>query len=206
MMFGATLMLGLVLSGVILLGLLWAAASYNGLVAARAEVSEAFGSVLVRMRQRNGLLPSLVETARSHMRHERETLEGLLVAVREATVLIDALDFESVQAQDVQSLQQAESGVRNAVGRLTALSAAYPELRASSNMVRISGELDAAENEISASKKAYQERVDRYNGLRMTLPRMVLANLCGFEDAPVFEIAMDPVSEAQTQRIGTLKA
>jgi LemA protein len=208
MMFGVSLILGLVLSGAILLGLLWAVASYNGLVAARNEVSEAFGLVLARMRQRNELLPSLVETARGHMRHERDALERVSAAAREATALIDSLDFQKVQEPGFQGLQQAEVGVQNALGRLKALSAAYPELRASPTQARVSGELGAAENEISASKQVYGERVNRYNGLRATLPRMLLASLFGFGDAPDFEPPKDPVAEPppQTQRLGSLKA
>jgi len=207
-MFGVSLILGLVLSGAILLGLLWAVASYNGLTAARNEVSEAFGLVLARMRQRNDLLPSLVETARGHMRHEREALERVSAAAREATALIDLLDFQTAQVSGFESLQQAELGVQNAVGRLNALSAAYPELRASPNQARVSGELGAAENDISAARQAYGERVSRYNGLRATLPRMLLASLFGFGDAPGFEPPKDPVVEPQPepQRLGSLKA
>lgn len=208
MMFGVSLILGLVLSGAILLGLLWAVASYNGLVAARAEVSEAFGLVLARMRQRNELLPALVETARGHMRHEREALERVSAAAREATILIDSLDFQKVQAEEFQGLKQAETGLQNAVGRLVALSAAYPELRANPNQTRLSGELSAAENEISVSKQVYGERVNRYRGLRSTLPRMLLSSLLGFSDAPGFDAPKDPVVESpqQPQRLGSLRA
>jgi LemA protein len=208
MMFGAAMIIGLVLAGAILLGLLWAVASYNGLVAARMECTEAFAQVLLRLRQRNALMPALVETARGHMRHERETLEGVNVAVQEAAALGQALSSQTVEESGVHKLQQAEAGVSGAVGRLLALSEAYPELRASPTMVRISEELSFAENQVSVARQAYNAQVHRYNGLRTTLPQTLLSKALGFGDAPFFETATQPAppQQPQQQRMGPMKA
>ena len=211
MMFGAAMIIGLVLAGAILLGLLWALASYNGLVAARMECTEAFAQVLLRLRQRNELMPALVETARGHMRHERETLEGVSVAVQEAAALGQALSGQTVEASGVQKLQQAEAGVSGAVGRLLAISEAYPELRASPTMVRISEELRFAENQVAVARQAYNAQVHRYSGLRTTLPQTLLSKALGFGDAPFFETATQPAPQPapqpqQQQRMGPMRA
>ena len=206
MMFGAAMIIGLVLAGAILLGLLWALASYNGLVAARLECAEAFTHVLLRLRQRNELLPALVETARGHMRHERETLEKVNVAVQEAAALGQALSARPVQAEGMQKLQQAEAGVSGAVGRLLAISEAYPELRSSPNMVRISEELGLAEAEVSGAREAYNAQVHRYNAMRATLPQTLLSKALGFGDAPFFETDRESAPPPQTPRIDPMMA
>lgn len=206
MMFGAAMILGLVLAGAILLGLLWAVASYNGLVAARMEYQEAFSQVLLRLRLRTDLLPALVETARGHMRHERETLEGVNTAVREAAAVLQTLDPKAVGESEVQKLRQVDGAVNAALGRLLALSAVYPELRASPNMVRISEELSFAEHQLSESKQAYEGRVASYNTLRATAPQALLSSLLGFGDVPLLGISEAPAPQPEVTRLGSLKA
>ncbi len=205
-MFGAAMILGLVLAGAILLGLLWAVASYNGLVAARMEYQEAFALVLQQQRQRAQLLPALLETARGHMRHERETLEALNVAVREAVAVFEGLDARTVGESEMQKLQQVDAGVHGAVGRLMNLASVYPELRASPNMARLSEELSFADNQVSAAKQAYDEQVARYNALRSAPPQALISSLFGFGDVPVFGMNEEQVSLTQTPRMGPLKA
>ena len=206
MMFGVAMIIGLVLAGAILLGLLWALASYNNLVAARVECAEASAQMLLRLRMRNELMPGLVETARGHMRHERETLEGVNAAAQEAVVLGRALGAQTLEAAGMQKLQLAEAGVNGAVGRLLAISEAYPELRASPNMVRISEELGFAENQVSLARQAYNERVQRYNTLRSTMPLALLAGAFGFKEAPFFETDVAPLPPPQAPRLGPMRA
>jgi LemA protein len=187
MMFGASMIIGLAVAGALLLGLLWAVASYNGLAKARTECQEAFAQVLLRLQQRDELMPALLEAARAHMRHERETLEGLNAAVQAASGILETLASRPVEESGMRKLQEAEGGVSSALGRFLALSEAYPELRASANMVRISGALGVAENEVSFSKQAYNEQAHRYASLQSTLPQALLSKALGFEGAPFFD-------------------
>ena len=205
MMFGAAMIIGLVLAGAILLGLLWALASYNGLVAARAECAEAFAHLLLRLRLRNELLPALVETARGHMRHERETLEKVNAAGREAAALGQALSAGPVEPVGMQKLQQSEAAVSGAMGRLLAIAEAYPELRSSPNMVRISEELGIAENQVSSARQAYNAQAHRYNAMRATLPQTLLSKALGFGDTPFFEMDREP-EPPQSPRMGPMLA
>jgi LemA protein len=205
-MFGAAMIIGLALAGAFLLGLLWAVASYNGLVAARAECAEAFSQLLLRLRQRNELLPALVETARVYMRHEREILDKVNAAVQESAGLGQALIAQLVEAAEMQKLQQAEARLSGALGRLLAISEAYPELRASSNMVRISEELGYAETEVSGARDAYNNQVHRYKALGATLPQALLSKALGFGDAPFFEADREPAPPPSLPRTGPMRA
>jgi LemA protein len=187
MMFGAAMIIGFVLAGAILLGLLWAVASYNGLAAARTKCQEAFEQVLLRLRQRNELIPIVVEGARAHMRHERETLEGLNVAVQAAAGTLETLGSQPVEETGMRKLQEAEGSVSSALGRFLAIAEAYPDLRASANMVRLSGALSGAESEVLLAKLAYNEQAHHYAALQATLPQALLSKAFGFDGAPFFD-------------------
>ena len=208
MMFGAAMIIGLVLAGAILLGLLWAVASYNGLAAARAKCQEAFEQVLLRLRQRNELIPTVVEGARAHMRHERETLEGLNVAVQAAAGILETLGSQPVEESGMRGLQEAEGRVSNALGRFLAISEAYPDLRASANMVRLSGALGVAENEVSLARQAYNEQAHLYAALQTTLPQALLSKALGFAGAPYFDTdtELPRPSQPGPPRMGLTKA
>jgi LemA protein len=208
MMFGAAMIIGLVLAGAILLGLLWAVASYNGLAAARTNCQEAFEQVLLRLRQRNELIPAVVEGARAHMRHERETLEGLNVAVQAAAGILETLGSQPVEESGMRKLQEAEGSVSSALGRFLAISEAYPDLRASANMVRLSGALGVAENEVSLARQAYNEQAHLYAALQTTLPQALLSKVLGFAGAPFFDTdtELPRPSQPGPPRMGLTKA
>jgi LemA protein len=208
MMFGAAMIIGFVLAGAILLGLLWAVASYNGLAAARTKCQEAFEQVLLRLRQRNELIPTVVEGARAHMRHERETLEGLNVAVQAAAGILETLGSQPVEESGMRKLQDAEGSVSSALGRFLAISEAYPDLRASANMVRLSGALGVAENEVSLARQAYNEQAHLYAALQTTLPQALLSKVLGFAGAPFFDTdtELPRTSQPGPPRMGLTKA
>src|SRR5690606_19034879 len=61
---------------VVIVGLVfWGISIYNGLVAMRQRVSQAFADVDVQLKQRHDLVPNLVETVKGYATHERETLD-----------------------------------------------------------------------------------------------------------------------------------
>src|SRR5712675_967773 len=59
---------------------LWVIMIYNGLVAMRQRVNQAFSDVDVQTKQRHDLIPNLVETVKGYASHERGTLEAVVQA------------------------------------------------------------------------------------------------------------------------------
>src|SRR5207302_11462505 len=66
--------------GVIVVLVLWIISIYNGLVAMRQRVNQAFSDIDVQAKQRHDLIPNLVETAKGYAGHARGTLEAVVQA------------------------------------------------------------------------------------------------------------------------------
>src|SRR5205823_13011839 len=66
--------------GVIIVLVLWIISIYNGLVAMRQRVNQAFADIDVQTKQRHHLIPNLVETVKGYAAHERGTLEAVVQA------------------------------------------------------------------------------------------------------------------------------
>ena len=63
-----------------LLIILWMVSVYNGLVKLRQRYKNAYAQIDVQLKRRYDLIPNLVETAKSFMKHESETLEAVIRA------------------------------------------------------------------------------------------------------------------------------
>ena len=74
MVVGLILLAIVVLLGFLLIG------AYNRLVALRQNVGEAFADIDVQLKQRQDLVPNLVETVKGYAAHERGTLDEVTQA------------------------------------------------------------------------------------------------------------------------------
>src|SRR6202007_1005327 len=104
---------GWIVLGVIVVIVLWVVTVYNGLVAMRQRVGQAFADIDVQLKQRHDLIPNLVETVKGYAAHERGTLEAVIQA-RSAAM--------NAQAQGPQAQAAAEAQLSGVLGRLIALS------------------------------------------------------------------------------------
>ena len=143
-----------VLAGLVLVIALWVIGAYNGLVKLRNIYRNAFAQIDVQLKRRYDLIPNLVETAKGFMKHERETLEAVIEARNMASSARQNTNTED--ASSMGALMAAEGGLGAALGRLFALSEAYPDLKSNANMMQVSEELTSTENKIAFSRQAYK--------------------------------------------------
>ena len=115
---------------------IYAVGIYNRLVTARNGFRNAFSQIDVQLTRRNDLIPNLVETARGYLTHERETLEAVIAARNTAAAGLKAVAADPGNAGAVAQLATAEAGLTGALGRLFAVMEAYPDLKASANMMQ----------------------------------------------------------------------
>ncbi len=174
---------------IILVGaVLFAVSIYNRLVSGRNRFKNAFAQIDVQLTRRHDLIPNLVETAKGYMKHERETLEGVINARNTAVSGLKAAAADPSDPEAMKNLAAAEQGLSGALGRLFALSEAYPDLKANENMMQLSEELTTTENKVAFSRQAYNDTVMDYNTLRESFPNNFFAGWFNFRPAELLEI------------------
>ena len=182
---------------IILVGaVLFAISIYNRLVSGRNRFKNAFAQIDVQLTRRHDLIPNLVETAKGYMKHERETLEAVVNARNTAVAGLKAAAADPSDPEAMKNLAQAEQGLSGALGRLFALSEAYPDLKANENMMQLSEELTTTENKVAFSRQAYNDSVMDYNTLRESFPNNFFAGWFNFRAAELLEIEDETKREA----------
>jgi LemA protein len=174
--------------GVLALIVVFLVSAYNRLVGARNAFKNAFAQIDVQLTRRHDLIPNLVETANGYLKHERETLEAVIVARNAAVSGLKAAAADPGDGAAVQQLAGAENALSGALGRLFALAEAYPDLKANQTMMQLSEELTTTENKVAFARQAYNDSVMSYNNVREMFPSSVVAGMFGFEGARLLEI------------------
>ena len=168
--------------GAIVLLVLWIIMIYNGLVAMRQRVNQAFADIDVQMKQRHDLIPNLVETVKGYAAHERGTLEAVVQA-RNAAV--------TAQSGGVAAQAAAENVLSGALRQLFALSEAYPDLKANQNFQQLQAELSDIENKIAAARRFFNNAVQEYNTGIQQFPAVLMAGALGFTQKEFFDVGVD---------------
>lgn len=166
----------------------WAIGIYNRLVNERNRVKNAFAQIDVQLTRRYDLIPNLVEAVKGYMKHERETLEGVIAARNSAVSSLDAAKVDPSNAAAMQQLGKSEGALGAALGRLFALSEAYPDLKANENMIQFQEELTTTENKVAFSRQAFNDSVLSYNNQAENFPNNIIAGMFNFELASFLEI------------------
>ncbi|HVS64924.1 MAG TPA: LemA family protein [Thermoanaerobaculia bacterium] len=186
----------LVLVGLVVVLAAWLIGLYNGLVRLRNRYENAFAQIDVQLKRRYDLIPNLVETAKGYLKHERETLEGVIAARNRAVNAEQAAAKSPGDPSAMAELGRAEGVLGGMLGRLFALSEAYPDLKASETMNQLMEELSSTENRVSFARQAYNDAVTAYNTRRESVPTNLVANSFGFTEAQLFVIDEEVQREA----------
>src|SRR6266513_6390018 len=165
--------------GLIVVLVLWIITIYNGLVALRQRVNQAFSDIDVQTKQRHDLVPNLVETVKGYAAHERGTLEAV-VRARNAAI---AAPTGNVPAQAA-----AENALTGALRQLFALSESYPDLKANQNFQQLQSELSDIENKLAASRRFFNNSVQEYNTGIQQFPAALFASIFGFSRGEFFDV------------------
>ena len=182
-MTGLLTVLGIMLVLVILVAL-WVMGIYNRLVTLRNRFKNAFAQIDVQLKRRYDLIPNLVETAKGYLKHERETLEAVIQARNQAAQAASTAASDPGNPGAVQALAGAETALTGTLGRFFALSEAYPDLKANSNMMQLNEELTSTENKVSFARQAFNDAVTTFNTQREVFPNNIFAGMFGFKEAP----------------------
>lgn len=178
----------LVFLAIVVALIVYAVGIYNNLVNLRNRVKNAFAQIDVQLTRRYDLIPNLVEAVKGYMKHERETLESVIRARNAAVSHLDAAKADPSNPDAIKRLGEAEGVLGAALGRLFALSEAYPDLKADRNMMQFQEELASTENKVAFSRQAFNDAVMSYNNSAQNFPNNIVAGMFRFEDASFLEI------------------
>ena len=186
----------MVFLGIIAAIVFWGVGIYNGLVNLRNRVRNAFAQIDVQLTRRYDLIPNLIEAVKGYMKHERETLEAVVQARNNAVSDLDAAKADPANAEAMKKLGASEGALGAALGRLFALSEAYPDLKANQNMMQFQEELSSTENKVAFSRQAFNDAVLAYNNSAQNFPNNVIAGFFSFELASFLEIESEEMRSA----------
>ncbi len=180
------LIVTLIILGALVVVALMLIAIYNGLTRKRVAAQTAWADVDVQLKRRYDLIPNLVNTVKGYATHEKDTLERVIAARQQA---IDTRGGIAQQAQ-------AENMLTQALGKLFALSEAYPDLKANQNFMQLQEELTSTENKIGFARQHYNRNVSQYNEGIQVFPANMVAGMFNFARMDFFEVQDHAVREA----------
>ncbi len=155
----------------------WMIGAFNALVTLKNQVLNAWKQIDVQLKRRHDLIPNLVNTVKGAMEFERGTLEAVISARNKA-----------VSATTVKETARAEGELTQALGRLFALTEAYPELKTNANILSLQEELTSTENKVGFARQHYNDVATTYNTKQSTFPTMLVAGIAKASPAELWEI------------------
>lgn len=186
-------MVGLIiLLAIVLVVVFWAVGAYNRLVSLQNQYKNSFAQIDVQLKRRYDLIPNLVETAKGYMKHEREALEAVIAARNQAVTANAKAAGDPSDAQAMQQMAAAEGLLTSSLGKMFALSEAYPDLKANQNMMQLTEELTSTENRIAFARQAYNDGVMQYNTSREQFPGSIIAGMFAFRPAELLQSTEAP--------------
>ncbi|WP_029030182.1 LemA family protein [Salinarimonas rosea] len=173
-----------IILGVVAVIVVYGIVTYNGLVAMRQRVDQAYADIDVQLHQRHDLVPNLVETVKGYAAHERETLDAVIAARNRATSASGPADQAA-----------AEGLLTGALGRLFALAEAYPDLKANTNFLSLQSELSNVEDKLAAARRFFNNAVSEFNAAIQSFPAVLFARQLGFSEREFFDVGEDRRAE-----------
>lgn len=163
--------------GVIVVLVIWIIAIYNNLVNLRNRRENAFADIDVQLKQRHDLIPQLVNAVKGYMTHERETLESVTNARRNA-----------INASTVNDKIAAEKELGSALQGLNVQVEAYPDLKANENFMQLQTEISDIENKLAAVRRFFNSATRELNTAIEKFPNLIFAGMFGFSRQPMFDL------------------
>ena len=161
---------------VVVLLVLYFIGTYNGLVKLRNKVKDQWSQIEVLLKRRSDLIPNLVETVKGYAGHESETFEKVVAARNKV-----------VSAKTPEDEIKANGELSACLGRLLAISEAYPELKANTNFLDLQANLKETEDKIQYSRQFYNDAVLNYKNKLEVFPSNIVAGIFGFKPEAFFE-------------------
>jgi LemA protein len=175
---------------------------YNQIQQYDENAQQAKQQISVQLQRRADLVPNLVNTVKGYAQHE----EAVFTQVAQARAGLAG----AIQTGDPGQMATANNQLTGALGRLLAISEAYPQLKADQGFLRLQDELTGTENRIATSRNDYNQAVQTYNTYIRTFPQALTAKVTGAKPRTYFEAAAGteapPVVDFGTNKVAPTAA
>lgn len=152
-----------------LAALMLAGCGINVIPTEEERAKAAWSEVLNQYQRRSDLIPNLVETVKGYAAQEKDVLTSVIEARAKATsIKVDASTV--TDPAQFKQFQDAQAGLSSALGRLIAVSEAYPDLKSNANFLALQSQIEGTENRIAVARRDYIEAVRVYNTELKTFP------------------------------------
>ncbi len=158
---------------------------YNTMTEKEEAVNKAWSNVENQYQRRSDLIPNLVNTVKGYAQHEESTLTAVLEARSKATQI--TVNADDLTPEKLKEYQAAQGQVTSALGKLLAITEAYPDLKANENFKELQAQLEGTENRISVERRNFNDVVGDYNTYIRKFPQNIMAGIFGFEKRAYFE-------------------
>lgn len=146
---------------------------YNSIVKLKLKIEQAKSGIDVYCQQRFDLIPNLIETVKGYMNYEEKTLKEIA-------------DLRN-QFANTKDLKIGEE-LNRKMSTIIAIAENYPELKASEQFLNLQKSLEKVESQLQAARRIYNSDVTNYNTRISIIPFNIIAKICNFDKATLFEI------------------
>ncbi|MGA3007389.1 MAG: LemA family protein [Opitutaceae bacterium] len=176
-----------IVAAFVLVVVLYAVSSYNGLVNLQQGVDAQWAQVQNVYQRRADLIPNLVSTVSGAANFEKSTL----IAVTDARASVGRVNIDPskapTDAAQLAAFDHAQGQLTSALSRLLVVSENYPQLRATENFQTLQAQLEGTENRIAVERGRFNDIVQAYDSAIRRVPAVFFAAAFGFKDHPYFE-------------------
>ncbi|BBB22477.1 LemA protein [Abyssogena phaseoliformis symbiont OG214] len=160
--------------------LIWVVSIYNSLVSYKTQYQNGFEQISVQLKRRLDLIGNLVDVAKKYMEHERETLTAVTEARAGLIQANEVAQKNPGEASAMANLASSQIALDNAMGGFNLKMEAYPDLKASENMMQLSEEMTTTENRIASARQGYNDLVQKFNEYKKSFPNVLFTGVFGF--------------------------
>lgn len=171
--------------GIIVVLILFAVSSYNGLVTVQADTKTAWSKVESAYQRRNDLIGNLVKTVQGAAEYEKGTLTAVIEARSKATSI--TIDPTNVTPAQMAQFQQAQEGLKGSLSRMLLTVEQYPDLKANQNFLELQSQIEGTENRINVERDRFNDASNKYDIKTRSFPSVIFAKLFGFGEIARFK-------------------
>ena len=139
---------------------------YNRFAILGNRIDNSLSQIDVQLKRRADLIPNLIETVKSYVKHEKAAIK----AVTDARKVL-------VGAKGIESKVKADRQLESALKTIFAIAEGYPDLKANTNFLELQRELSSTEDRVAYSRQFYNDSILSYNNLCKTFPGTFFAGI-----------------------------